>query len=141
MTIGVTAVLMIVSGLRRIWRSERSIRTASRHCPDAGGLGRGDECVEQQPADTATVGGGVDVHGMLDDARVLGSAGRAPGRDPSDDPPVHDRHQPLVGQSGRVERLPRRRLALERRMSGRDPGGMDARDVGRRAPTTRRSRC
>jgi hypothetical protein len=93
--------------------------------PDPGGLGRGDQRLQEPAADAAAAGGGVDVDGMLDDPGVHAAAGHGRGGDPPGDRAAGRGNVPVGGQPGRGEGRPVRRRGFERGVALLDPGLVD----------------
>jgi hypothetical protein len=93
--------------------------------PDPGGLGRGDQRLQEPAADAAAAGGGVDVDGMLDDPGVHAAAGHGRGGDPPGDLAAGGRDVSVGGQPGRGEGRPFRRRGFERGVALLDPGLVD----------------
>jgi hypothetical protein len=102
--------------------------------PDPGGLGGGDQGIQEPAAGALAGGGGVDVDRMLDDSGVDASAGHARGAHPAGDLARRGRDEPVTGQTGAGERRPAGRTGLEGRVALIDPGLVD-RDRGYQAFT------
>src|SRR5882762_419621 len=93
--------------------------------PDPGGLGGGDQRVQEPAADALAAGSGVDVDGVLDDPGVDAAAGGGRGGHPPGDLARRGRDEPVGGQPGRSEGRPVRRAGLEGRVALLDPGLID----------------
>jgi hypothetical protein len=93
--------------------------------PDPGGLGGGDERVQEPAAGALAAGSGVDVDGMLDDPGVDTSVGDGRGGHPPADLACRGRDEPVGGQPGRGEGRPVRRAGLEGGVALVDPGLVD----------------
>src|SRR3954447_22146410 len=97
--------------------------------PDPGRLGRGDERLEQRPADAAAARLGSDVDAVLDHAAVDAAIRHRRDGDEAGDAAVHDRDEPVRSEMPLVPALPRRHLRLERRVARRDPLRVDPSDL------------
>jgi hypothetical protein len=93
--------------------------------PDPGGLGGGDQRVQEPAAGALAASRGVDVDGVLDDPVVDAAPGHRRGGYPPGDPARRGRDEPVGGQPGRGEGRPVRRTGLERGVALVDPGLVD----------------
>jgi len=93
--------------------------------PDPGGLSRGDQRLQEPPADAAAAGGGADIDRVLDHPGVHAAAGYGRGGDPPGDLAAGSRDISVGGQPGRSEGRPVRHRGFERGVALLDPGLVD----------------
>src|SRR4029078_11709312 len=95
--------------------------------PEAGGLGRRDDRLEQGSADALAAGPGRHLDALPRAAAVYAARRLGCLRDP----PQHGtglaaaRHEPAIGAVGPIEVVPVWRVTLEGRVAGRDALGVD----------------
>jgi hypothetical protein len=93
--------------------------------PDPGGLGGGDQRIQEPAAGAPVAGGGVDVDGVLDHSGVDAAAGDGRGGYPPGDLSAGGSDEPVSGQPGRSEGRPVRHRGFEGGVALLDPSLVD----------------
>src|ERR1039458_7157337 len=93
--------------------------------PDAGGIRMRDQGFEQAATDASAAHTRVDIHAVLEHARVDAALRHGGGGHPADDDPVAPRDETVLGRMGDRPALKRRHLGLEGGVAGCDSLGVD----------------